>query len=81
MIGGPGEMVLSGRFLVEPRAAPVSERDKRHGQAVAAASLPTIPPFRSADVHTGVARGDTAGAPVAGSPPHGLPEREGVGER
>jgi len=41
----------------------VSERDKRHGQAVAAASLPTIAPLRSAEVHTGVARGDTAGTP------------------
>jgi predicted NBD/HSP70 family sugar kinase len=29
----------------------VSERDKRHGQAVAAASLPTIAPRRSSDVH------------------------------
>jgi predicted NBD/HSP70 family sugar kinase len=29
----------------------VSERDKRHGQAVAAASLPTIAPRRSADAH------------------------------
>jgi hypothetical protein len=42
----------------------VSEREKRHGQAVAAASLPTIAPLRSADVHTGAARGDTAGADV-----------------
>jgi hypothetical protein len=58
----------------------VSERDNRHGQAVAAASLLTIAPLRSADVHTGAPEATQRERPSRARHRIGLPEREEVGE-